>query len=119
MGFDADAFLPDGGNVKDNPALAAAFTEAVRQVGERANKVDGFLEMGSLDCPACIDFLRQALGRTPRSGEIWSPKELRALWDAAQWPELEAVSPDLHWAYWSAQKFLEVCVQFRLGVSFD
>jgi hypothetical protein len=119
MGFDACTFVPDGRLVTEDPVLSAAFAETADYVGKVAGGRDGFLDMGSLDCPDAIGFMERALGRRggPEAG-IWLPDELRAMCDAAQWPDPDSVPPDLRWAYWSARKFVEVCVEQGLGIWF-
>jgi len=120
MGFDADAFVSDGRCVTTDPGLLTAFTEAADIVGQLAGGRDGFLHMGSLDCSEAIAFMEQALGRRGGPGAgIWSPEEVRLLWDAAKWPDPASVPADLLWAYWSARKFVEVCVEQGLGIWFN
>jgi hypothetical protein len=119
MGFDADAFAPDGRCPTTDPVLSAAFTVAANKAVELAGGRDGFLHMGSLDCGDAIGFMEQALGRQggPDAG-IWSPEEVRQMWDAAQWPDPASLSREPLRAYWSARKFVEVCVQQGLGIYF-
>lgn len=120
MGFDADAFVPDGRCVTRDPDLSAAFAEAAEYVRRVAGGRDGFLHLGSLDCPDAIGYLVQALGRQGGSeAGIWLPEEVQAMWDAAQWPDPASVPPELLWAYWSARKFMEVCVEQGLGIGFS
>src|SRR4051812_25949777 len=84
MGFDADAFVPDGRSVRTDPVLSAAFAGAAEYVGKVAGGRDGFLELGSLDCPDSVGFMERGLGRCggPEAG-IWPPDEVRAMWDNA------------------------------------
>ena len=120
MGFDADAFVPDGRCVTTDPVLSVAFAEAADKVGQLTGGRDGFLHMGSLDCGHAIGFMEQALGyRCGPDAGIWSPEDVRRMWDAAQWPDPASVPADLLWAYWSARKFVEVCVDQSLGIWFN
>ena len=118
--MDADAFVPDGRCVTTDPVLSAAFGRASEAARELGGGVDGFLDIGSLDCGQCIDFMERALGRTggPAAG-IWSTEEVRAMWEGADWPDPGAVPPDELWAYWSARKFVETCVEHGLGIWFS
>jgi hypothetical protein len=88
--------------------------------GKLPGGVDGFLDLGSLDCGDCISFLEKALGREGGPGAgIWPPEEVRAMSKAADWPEPASIPSDVLWAYWSARKFLEVCVEHGLGIWFN
>ena len=119
MGFDADAFVPDGRCVTTDPALSAAFAAASEWVSRHTGGVDGLLAIGSLDCRAAIGFMERALGRAagPSAG-IWPPEAVRSMAEAAHWPEPESVPPDERWAYWSARRFVETCVEQGLGIWF-
>ncbi len=118
MGFDIDVWSPRGGDATTDPAVLNAFAEADRQARTIAGGVDGFLHMGCLDCGDCQRYLFDALGRDGRPGEIWPPEELLALSQTARWSDPESVPDDLRWAYWSARKFLDVCIGHDLGVWF-
>jgi hypothetical protein len=120
MGFDVDAFAPDHRCVSRDPTLSAAFAAASEWVSGATGGVDGFLSLGSLDCGQAIDYLSRGLGRVcdPAAG-IWPPDDVQAMAAAAQWPAPESVPPDEMWAYWSARRFLDVCVEQGLGIWFS
>ena len=78
MGFDVDAFIPDS-RTWDDPGLSAAFAAASKRVVATAGGVDGFLDIGSLDCSQAIGYLSRGLGRECRPDMgIWLPEEVRA-----------------------------------------
>lgn len=117
MGYDVNAFAFDGRRVGKDPILSAAFAEVTEAARGLGHGVDGFLKLGSLDCGASISFLEEALGRRCGTGtEPLQAEELRALSDNARWPEPASIPTDLLWAYWSARKFLEACVEQGLGI---
>ena len=117
MGFDVDAFNP-GGSASKDATLKAAFADAEDWLLRNAGGCDGFISLGSLDCSLSITYLEQAIGRKfePSKGDIWPPEEVRALSNAAVWPDPATVRDDQRWAYWSARKFLEICVEHGLGL---
>ena len=119
MGFDADAFVPDGRSITSDPGLSAAFTAAAEWVVGTSGQVDGFLHIGSLDCGLAIGYLSRGLGRAcgPDVG-IWLPDEVRALAADAHWPDPVAIPADEQWAYWSARRFVETCLEQELGIWF-
>lgn len=119
MGFDVDAYHLDEGSATSRPhAIRAAFGEAERWLIENAGGCDAFISLGSLDCSQSIQYLERAIGRTfePSVGDIWSSEEVRRLSEAAVWPDAGSVPADERWAFWSARKFLEVCVRHGLGI---
>ena len=119
LGFDVDAFYADAGSeISTKATIKAAFAEAAEWVKKQAGGRDGFLSKGSLDCSHSIAFLQSAIGRKfePSKGHIWSADEVRRLAETAQWADPATVPDDELWAYWSARKFLEVCVQHGLGI---
>jgi hypothetical protein len=120
MAYDADAFVPDGGYASQDPVLSAAFEEAEAYVRKVGGGVDGFLHMGSLDCHDAIGFMERAFGRCGGPGAgIWLPDDVRAMAEDADWPDPQCVPPDVLWAYWSARKFVDVCVEHGLGIWFS
>jgi hypothetical protein len=119
LGFDADAYYPDEGSaVSTKAAIEAAFAEAERWLTQKAGGCDGFISLGSLDCLQSIRYLEQAIGREfkPSEGEIWPAAEVSQLSEVATWSDPATVPEDERWAYWSARKFLEVCVEHGLGI---
>src|SRR4051812_45045333 len=117
MGYDVDAFAFDGRDKLSDPTLSAAFAEAAEAARRLGHGVDGFLDIGSLDCGDSIHFLEEALGRRCGTGTEPVPaEELRAVSETTRWPDPATVPPDRLWAYWSARKFLEVCVEHGLGI---
>ncbi len=118
MGFDVDAYYPhEGSAVSTKAVIEAAFAEAADWVERHGGGRDGFLSLGSLDCGQSHEFLSRAIGRRidPSIG-IWLADEVRQLAAAAVWPDPDSIPADERWAYWSARKFLEVCVQHGLGI---
>lgn len=117
MGYDVDAFDFEGRSKSRDPELSAAFAAASVLVQSLGHGVDGFLSIGSLDCSASVSFLEEALGRKCGTGTgPILPDELKALSASARWPEPATVPEDRLWAYWSARKFLDVCVEQGLGI---
>jgi hypothetical protein len=116
MGIDVVAYYPDSVSTKEE--IDAAFAEAEAWLLKNAGGCDGFIRLGSLDCSQSIGFLERAIRRTfePSKGEIWAAKEVRQLSESANWPDLATVPDDERWAYWSARKFLEICVEHHLGI---
>jgi hypothetical protein len=120
MGFDLDAYVPDGRSMEDDSPLGRAFKTASDYVRETAGRVDGFLAIGSLDCGSSIQFVEDGLGRRCHPSEgIWTPEEVAHLANHAKWPDPDTVPEDLRWAYWSARKFVDVCVEQRHGIWFS
>lgn len=118
LGFDVDAYYGDeGSEVSTKAAIEAAFAEAADWAQRHGGGCDGFLSLGSLDCVQSQELLSRAIGRTiaPSIG-IWPADEVRQLAAAAVWPDPNSIPADERWAYWSARKFLEVCVQHGLGI---
>jgi len=118
MGYDIDAYYPDSGSqISSKDTINAAFLEAEKWLIQNECSYDGLISLGGLDCGMSKKYLQQAVGRTidPSIG-ILSAEEIRKLADAANWPEPESVPPDELWGYWSARKFLEVCVEHGLGL---
>jgi hypothetical protein len=120
MAFDADAFVPDGRSLAEGSTLSVAFAAASEWVSQVTGSVDGYLTLGSLDCPQAISYLSRGLGRAcgPEAG-IWLPEAVQTMAANAQWPAHDSVPPDERWAYWSARKFVEVCVEQGLGIWFS
>ena len=119
MGFDVDAYYPDAGSeISSKETIEAAFAKAETWLLENVGGCDGFISLGSLDSGPSIAFLERAIGRKfkPSDPEIWPADEVRQLAKNAHWPGPESVPTDERWAYWSARKFLEVCVQHGLGI---
>lgn len=118
MGYDVDAYYPDeGGAVSTKATIEAAFAVAADWAERHGGGCDGFLSLGSLDCSRSREFLAHAIGRTidPSIG-IWLAEEVRRLAAAAVWPDTDSLPPEERWAYWSARKFLDVCVRHGLGI---
>ena len=119
LGFDVAAYYPDAGSaVATKDEIEAAFAEAKEWRQKKGGGYDGFIGLGSLDCGQSIMFLERAIGRTfePTKAEIWLAEEVRQLFEAAVWPDPASVGEEERWAYWSARKFLEVCVKHGLGI---
>lgn len=122
MGWDASADAKKIYNKNNNRYQLSnkkqrfAFKEAFEFVKSEAGQVDGFLDMGGLDCSACAKMLEQATGRSC-FGDGWKSDEIQQIYEMSNW--------DFHfdkekaWAYWSARKFLELCAKFKLAVTFN
>ena len=115
-GFDVCAYPGERSN---DPLIDAAFQSASEWVKTHKQGVDGFLKLGSLDCSNSIYYLEQGIGRrcVPWTG-IWAAEDVAALAKKARWPDESEIAPEELWAYWSACKFLEVCVSEQLGIWF-
>jgi hypothetical protein len=110
--MDVDASRGDQSD--DAEIVAAAFRRAAAEAVKLGHGVDGFLHFGSLDCGTAREFLRTVLGDLPEYGEIWSYEHLAR---NATWPDADQIPADDLWAYWSARKFHEVCLECRLTLS--
>lgn len=119
MGFDVCAYYPNKGSaVSTKAVIDAAFAEAEQWLIANAGGCDEFISLGSLDCPQSIGHLERAIGREFKPSEtgIWPAEEVRQLSKAATWSDPATVPEGERWAYWSARKFLEICVQHGLGI---
>lgn len=116
MGFDVDCYKPN--STFSQEAIRAAFAEACESVRAICGTCDGFLELGSLDCSSSIDYLAQAFGQDYESMKevFWLADEVRRRAATAVWPDPADVREEWRWSYWSARKFLEVCVRYELGI---
>ena len=92
------------------------FEGAENYVKEKTGTVDGFLRLGSLDVSRCAYMLEQATGKNCWDEKGWTEEEVKRFNETANW-DFEYNDEDA-WAYWSAKKFLEVCAEANLSVSF-
>lgn len=95
--------------VPANTKLRQQFKAASEYVKKKAGNVDCLLEGGGLDCDDCAKMLEKATGKScwPEKG-IWTSSEVHALKGTQNWNF--KFEPADAWAYWSARKFLRVCI---------
>lgn len=93
------------------------FTKAAAEVRKITGSVDGFLSLGSLDCSDCCRMLEAATGESCYSDSGWDIKKVKQLAANSDWGI--PYSEDQAWAYWSARKFLEVCAEGNLSITFS
>lgn len=100
--------------------LKKRFGEAAAEVRKLAGMVDaGFEPLAWLDCTASVIHLVRGLGfRKPQYGTRWSSREVQRLSRRAKWKNPAKIPVDELVYYWSARKFFEVCVKYRLGIIF-
>ncbi len=119
MGWDAASSANiDWENDKlEDENLDHLFKLAAKYVKEKTGTVDGYLELGGLDVSNCAYMLEKATGKNCWNEKGWSVEEVKQLQESANWnfeyDEEEA------WSYWSAKKFLEVCAEASLSISFS
>ncbi len=127
MGWDAysSVELADELLIKDD-THREAFEQAVKNVLEKCQTVDGFLETGGLDCSACRDMLELAARKSPTPALNWhtcwnkygmQQDEVKRMHEHCNW-KFE-FDQDQAWAYWSAREFLRVCAEQGLTIRFD
>lgn len=93
------------------------FAEAVDEVRKKADMVDGFLHLGSLDLRACAYMLQKATGQSCFSEQGWDADLVKLLNQRANWNF--AYEKEESCEYWSARLFLETCAKANLSISFS
>ena len=69
---------------------------------------------GWLHLSSCHRALTRVTGKPLREPDVWSAEDVRRIGEAANW----GLPPDFPESvgYWSARRFLEVCVDHGLGL---
>ena len=122
MGWDAHSSADMKSTIRKlyirDPKIRKLFKEAETFVREKSNgHVDIYLHIGSLDTSTCGKMLERAVGWPVYDEDGWNVDKVKKLNAEANW-DFKFKKEDA-WAYWSARKFLEVCAQANLSISFS
>ncbi len=101
----------------DDPWLRRCFSKASRYVENIANGVDPGIIRAELTDIRCANMLETATGKScfpPK--KYWSVSEVQGLFDNQCW-DFPVEKEQLPY-YWSALKFLEVCIKEKLSIRF-
>jgi hypothetical protein len=119
VGYDIDAYYgSEGSEISSVETIKAAFKEAHQWCMDNGYGCDLLLQLGSIDCGLSQQYFQEAIGRQidPKTMGIWLPDEVRQLAAQARWPDPDSIPVANRGYYWTARKFLEVCVEHGLGV---
>jgi hypothetical protein len=121
MGWDAqssvEVFYGKRSRHIKNRRINKLFLDAFKEIQQITGTVDGYLDIGSLDCSICGKMLEKATDQSTYTPLGWSIDVVIALNTSANW-EFFYNKKD-QWAYLSAKKFLEICAQENLSIKFS
>ncbi len=119
MGWDAhSSVLVDwkAGKLK-NSKLNTAFKNASNEIVSQCGEVDGLLYLGGLDFKEAGLMLEIATKESVFELNGWSSEKVKELNKKANWNF--KYDKESRWLYLSAKKFLEVCAEHNLSITFS